>query len=138
MSQEPSLAESGNVYTVYTVSECRNGCGKSLRGKRPQAGFCSDHCRYEFHNKRKREIESPPVTSQAGLRDENTTAVQLCRKSTIPNLNTISDIEKHGISIARVHEQVGSTRVCRYWLEPGERAKAAVLLGWTNERHSTV
>jgi predicted DNA-binding transcriptional regulator AlpA len=47
--------------TVYTV--CR-GCGKDLNGKRPQARFCSDQCRSDFHNEqRRRAKENPPSTA---------------------------------------------------------------------------
>ena len=57
--------------------------------------------------------------------------------------STVSRIQAQGISVSRKNETVpgfqgAATRVCRYWLESEEREKAALLLGWTNERHSTV
>lgn len=49
--------------------------------------------------------------------------------------STISEIEKRGITVSREEVTVpghrGSTVRCsRYWLDPAETEKAAVLLGW--------
>ncbi len=44
-------------YTVYT--DCL-GCGERLVGKRPQAVFCSNRCRFNYHNARRRK-QSPPA-----------------------------------------------------------------------------
>jgi len=54
----------GGEYTVYT--DCLT-CGSRLVGKRPQARFCSNRCRYEFHNRRRPRIETPaPGRAEAG------------------------------------------------------------------------
>lgn len=50
--------------------------------------------------------------------------------------STVSTIQTKGIQIERCDEIIPGyqgipTHVCRYWLEPSERQKAAVLLGWT-------
>lgn len=49
--------------------------------------------------------------------------------------STIAEIESRGVMVARREETVAGfrgakVRCSRYWLEPEEREKAAVLLGW--------
>ena len=49
--------------------------------------------------------------------------------------STIPEIEKRGIAVSRREEVVpgfrgSNVRCARYWLEPAEAEKAAVLLGW--------
>lgn len=49
--------------------------------------------------------------------------------------STVSTIQRKGVLVERRDETVPGyqsipTRVCRYWLESGEREKAARLLGW--------
>ena len=53
--------------TAYTdKSGCRN-CGASLKGRRVDAQFCTNACRYAYHNKTKTQKEN--ARQQTGAKD---------------------------------------------------------------------
>ncbi len=66
MENNPRRGPSSPVYTLYTVPRSCATCGEDLKHKRPQSDFCSDHCRYQFHNRRRANKSPPPAVTGAG------------------------------------------------------------------------
>ncbi len=162
MAKSAPVATPNSHDTLYTVCP---SCGKDLEGKRPQAKFCSPHCRFNFHNSRKRtpERKTPTAVTVSANQISITTAAypkRIRQQTKLANVlahlargnslnrfeaervchdhclnSTVAEIVKRGIDVSRKDEVIPGyqgrpTRCCRYWLEPDERAKAAVLLGW--------
>lgn len=146
-------------------------CAEPMEPSTPWQRFCSVQCRNDYHNGRRRELESPPtVTPAAGSGDSkqrtssastlppspkpvksdtklHAVLAELARGNRMTRFDaerlchdhvlnsTVSEIERRGITVSREEATVpghrGSTvRCARYWLEPAEAEKAAVLLGW--------
>ena len=88
------IATIGAPNSGYTLNTVCPSCGKDLKGKRPQAKFCSPHCRFDFHNaeRRKREIESPPpaATGKAGSNQTKQVCATHHSKTIRPNTKLAS------------------------------------------------
>lgn len=117
-------AQSDDRYTVYTVCLA---CGEGLAKKRPQALFCSNHCRFAYHNerRRKRKTESPPSAAigQAGVKKEE-----------VKDTHRITFINRRGTVLAFTAEQL--TQAKQFADELG--ATASALTALQGERYLNV
>ncbi len=153
-------------YTVYT--DCLV-CGDGLAGKRPQAVFCSNRCRFNYHNARRRKQRPPAVgpntaghterdgyhlTIAQGESKFNRVLAALASGRTLNRLGAEHDLGDHVLpsTISEIQRRLGirvsrrlENRLARYWLDPGERKKAA-LIGkapssfdhWRRQQHEKI
>lgn len=49
------ILESGDIAQINKTGCCLF-CGKELTGKRSKSKFCSDECRYRYHNRKKKNV----------------------------------------------------------------------------------
>ena len=85
MNNSPSAGLTQGPYTDNTVCAW---CGKGLVGKRAQARFCSDRCRYTWHNRKDRPPpnENTPAAATEGGRKAKNKASRAIKPTTLKPL----------------------------------------------------